>query len=150
MNRREMPRDPARDQRRMQRVRSKGTVQVGDGTRWAEGRIDDLSASGIRVEVGRDWPIGAVVFLDVCFDAAPSQHFLLTGCVRRSSGYTFAVELDEIPTSFEAVIIDELIAEVERQTEPRRRTSCAHRTRRLDRTHTTGDADPADSQSLRD
>jgi len=105
-----MKRDVARDERRMQRVRSQGTAQVGDGMCWARGRIVDVSAGGIRIEGDHGWRAGASVFLDVCFDATPSQHHFLTGFVRRSTGNTFAIELDEPPTSFEAFVIDELIA----------------------------------------
>jgi hypothetical protein len=113
-----MSRDAAREDRKAPRVRSKGSVRIGDGLRRSHHRVLDLSVGGIRITGAPDWNQGERVSLDINFDALPTAHYAATGCVRRSTADGLAIELDAVSAQLEAYIVEEFVAAAARDGEP--------------------------------
>ena len=111
-------RDETREHRRAQRVRSKGSVDLGDGMRRLHHRMHDVSVNGIRTTGESDWPTDEQLSLDLTFDATPTKHYALTGRVCRVHGEVLALELDEVPEDLETQIIEEIVAAMARDGEP--------------------------------
>ena len=105
-----MQRDMSREERRTQRVRSQGSARVTGGAHRTQGRIVDLSASGVRITAAQTWPEDQHLHIDLRFDAEPTTHFVLTGRARRSTADQLAIEFDAVSPELERFVIEELVA----------------------------------------
>jgi hypothetical protein len=103
------------ERRRCFRVAARGSVVV-HGAVVARGRVIDLSAEGVRIGLpatagfARD----ALVAVDLHLDGAAATWLPLHGwVVRVDDGRELAVRFDVVPTDFEDVVQDEILADVE-------------------------------------
>jgi hypothetical protein len=107
---------PPREMRRTVRVRSKGSIQLHRGARAIRGRVVDLATGGLclHADIGTDLGdlVGQRVPIVLRLDASSAVPFVLRGRVLRATTTTrlVAIQLDDVPASFEACVRDEVAA----------------------------------------
>src|SRR5678816_42689 len=112
-------RDPDRiEQHDAARVAASGTLVLKDRDHWMRARLVDLAVGGPRIRIAAGWvPLaGASVWLALRLDGRGSwlRAHGRVGPIEIASGATeLVVELDLVPTDFEDVIQDQLLAELE-------------------------------------
>jgi len=111
--------------RRGFRVRSKGSVHIGCGTRLIEARVIDVALGGISMRT-EGWfelvrLIGKFVRVEIRPDAGPLVHFVVFGRVLRASVLRniIVIGFDTVSPEFAAWVASELIAAVKHDALPR-------------------------------
>ena len=111
--------EPFDNRRRAQRVDSEGTALVHLHGRTMSARIVDLSTGGVRLRLARGLDVApledARVVVELRLDGARSRWLRFGGMVRRvdTSTYEVVIGFWTIPTDFEDLVQDELIAALE-------------------------------------